>query len=64
MKLPVLPIAALALVGGAWLTSSTTVSAPDAVEYTFRQPPINSMGVKSLSELRGKPVMIEFWGTR
>ena len=32
--------------------------------YSFRDVPANSMGVKSLEELKGKPVLIEFWGTR
>lgn len=64
MKLPVLSLATLAVVGGAWLVSSAPVSTPAPIEYTFRSAPINSMGVKSLSELLGKPVMIEFWGTR
>ena len=32
--------------------------------YTFREAPVNSMGVMSLEALRGKPVLVEFWGTR
>lgn len=36
----------------------------DTVSYTFRESPVNAMGVKSLDELRGKPVLVEFWGTR
>jgi hypothetical protein len=32
--------------------------------FTFRAPPVNSLGVKSLADLRGKPVLIDFWGTR
>ena len=32
--------------------------------YTFRTPPANSLGVRSLADLRGKPVLIDFWGTR
>ena len=32
--------------------------------YTFREAPVNAMGVKSLSDLRGKPVLVEFWGTK
>ena len=44
--------------------------APDRPEedkpksFTFRAPPVNSLGVKSLADLRGKPVLIDFWGTR
>jgi hypothetical protein len=35
-----------------------------AVSYKFRTPPVNSMGITSLDELRGKPVLVDFWGTR
>jgi hypothetical protein len=31
--------------------------------HEFRQKPINSMGIESLADLRGKPVLVEFWGT-
>jgi hypothetical protein len=33
-----------------------------AANYSFREPPVNSLGIKSLAELRGKPVVIDFWG--
>lgn len=36
----------------------------EAKTYTFRTPPANSQGLKSLADLRGKPVLIDFWGTR
>ncbi len=32
--------------------------------YKFSKPPVNSMGITSLEDLRGKPVIIDFWGTR
>jgi hypothetical protein len=25
---------------------------------------VNGMGLKSLDDLRGKPVLVDFWGTR
>lgn len=31
--------------------------------YTFRSPLLNGKGVKSLEDLRGRPVLFEFWGT-
>lgn len=31
-------------------------------EYSFRSEVQNGMGVKSLADLRGKPVLVEFWG--
>jgi len=36
----------------------------ESTSFTFRTPPVNSMGVKSMADLRGKPVLIDFWGTR
>lgn len=33
-------------------------------EYKFRTSPTNAMGIKSLEDLKGKPVLIEFWGTK
>lgn len=35
-----------------------------AATYTFRRSPFNAYGLVKLEELRGKPVLIEFWGTR
>lgn len=35
----------------------------DTVDYKFRSSPIDAMGITGLDELRGKPVLIEFWGT-
>jgi hypothetical protein len=37
--------------------------AGDAVNYKFSKPPVNSLGITSFEELRGKPVLIDFWGT-
>jgi len=64
MNLTKLQRAALAatLVGGVWLTSSAGTEPSTAVEYSFRNLPLNSLGIKSLAELRGKPVIIDFWG--
>jgi len=36
----------------------------DARPYTFEEAPANSMGVKGMGDLLGKPVLIDFWGTR
>ena len=47
----------------ALLTSSRSPEAT-SVDYKFREAPINSMGITSFAELRGKPVLIDFWGTR
>ena len=57
---------ALAVSTTALLVSSAASQADtgSAKSYEFNQAPTNSMGVKSLAELRGKPVLVEFWGTR
>jgi len=34
----------------------------EAADYKFREPPLNSLGIKSLAEMRGKPIVIDFWG--
>ena len=36
----------------------------EAPAFTFRAPLTNGMGVANLEDLRGKPVLVEFWGTR
>ena len=42
----------------------SSANAGDSRSYRFQKAPVNSMGVKSMAELRGKPVLIDFWGTR
>lgn len=42
----------------------SSASAGDSKNFRFQKAPVNSMGVKSMAELRGKPVLIDFWGTR
>jgi len=54
---------AIALLGSVtWTASARGGDASRA--YTFQTPPANSMGVKSMADLTGKPVLIDFWGTR
>lgn len=36
----------------------------DTVDYIFNEPLVDGLGLSSLRELRGKPVLVEFWGTR
>ncbi len=40
------------------------VSVGDDVAHTFREPLLNGMGVSQLADLKGKPLLVEFWGTR
>ena len=64
MKLSVSAFAFLALV----LTrfAAATASAPAASlsenDYKFREAPLHSLGIQSLDDLRGKPIVIDFWG--
>lgn len=44
--------------------TQSAVEVGDEVAYTFRAAPVNAMGITGLDELRGKPVLVEFWGTR
>jgi hypothetical protein len=53
--------AALALAG---LASAQGVQVGDQPSYTFRSPLLQGEGAKSLQDLQGKPVLVEFWGTR
>ncbi len=60
-------VAATALAGvllSTSLPSAAGVSVGDDVSYTFRKPVFNGMGVSQLADLKGKPVLVEFWGTR
>lgn len=36
----------------------------DVVNYKFRTPPMNANGATELADFRGRPLLIEFWGTR
>ena len=64
MKFPFLTLAAAAciLAGSAWLSSSALSEQGATVEYSFQEAPLNSLGIKSMAELRGKPIVIDFWG--
>lgn len=58
-----LALASLAL-GLTGAVAPQGVEPGETVTYTFRTPPLESRGVTSLDDLRGKPVVVEFWGTR
>ncbi|MFT5291446.1 MAG: hypothetical protein ACI82F_003528 [Planctomycetota bacterium] len=44
--------------------SADIVEVGDDVAYSFRTSPVNGAGLSDLSALRGKPILVEFWGTR
>ncbi|MCC7014240.1 MAG: hypothetical protein IT454_16900 [Planctomycetes bacterium] len=64
MKLTTLTLAALTLGGAAALAFSASAPGLEGkpVEYTFRQAPVNALGIRSMADLRGKPIVIDFWG--
>ncbi len=56
----------LALVAStlALTAASAVAGVGDKVDHKFRSPLVNAMGVTSFADLRGKPVLVDFWGTR
>lgn len=80
MSRPALPLCVLVAVTAAarvaeaartWSSASpATARGGDVVQlgdtpaYTFKLEPANARGVTRLDELRGRPVLVEFWGTR
>ena len=68
MKTLLISTAVLATAGLPLMAAGSTVQEQVQVgsnpSYSFRNAPMNSMGVKSLEDLQGKPVLVEFWGTR
>lgn len=62
MKLLLSTFASLVLLGTATLAIDTPSDV--AVTYKFNKAPVNAMGITSVADLRGKPVIIDFWGTR
>jgi hypothetical protein len=54
-------LATLALVA---VIPSASAGVGDTVNYKFRQAPVNALGITGLEDLRGKPVLVDFWGTR
>jgi hypothetical protein len=64
---PALAMAAAGVLAfGAPLTAprAAGVSVGDTPEHTFSTAPLASMGKTSLADMRGTPVLVEFWGTR
>lgn len=41
---------------------SPLAAALEPQEHVFRSPLLNGRGIERLSDLRGTPVVIEFWG--
>lgn len=52
------------LFAGALLATpaAAQIEVGDTPDFSFRAEAQNAMGTKSLADLRGKPVLVEFWG--
>lgn len=61
MKLFTLALAPAALLFVAPAQEGAQVG--DVIEFTFQSEPAGRAGVASMADLRGKPVLIDFWGT-
>ena len=40
------------------------VKVGDTPKYAFTKEMVNGLGVKSLADFQGRPLMVEFWGTQ
>ncbi|MEM9800201.1 MAG: hypothetical protein AAGA20_07745 [Planctomycetota bacterium] len=68
MKTPA--ITALFVGGALAAATASTEPTADTVEvgskpsYSFRQSVLNGQGLQSLADLKGKPTLVDFWGTK
>jgi hypothetical protein len=62
--LPALAAGSAALFLSLATPQRSAIEVGQEASYSFRESPFNGLGVKSLEELRGKPVLVDFWGTR
>lgn len=60
LALPLLVAAAAAPA----VAAQSTVSPGDLPEYTWRTELFQGAAANSLADFRGKPVLVDFWGTR
>ena len=63
MKLFLHTLAGMGLVAGLAAAQGQAADG-ETPSYTFRESLLNGRGVQSLEDLRGRPVLVEFWGTR
>jgi len=57
-------LACSALSFGSGNAAMENVKVGDTIDTTFSKAPADSFGVKSFKDLRGTPILVEFWGTR
>jgi hypothetical protein len=51
-----------ATLAGVALLLANATGAGDSANYKFSKSPVNAMGVQGIADLRGKPILIDFWG--
>jgi len=54
---------ASALLGGTAPAQGKMAKVGEKMSYSFQEALQNGQGVKSLGDLAGRPVVVEFWGT-
>jgi hypothetical protein len=59
-----LAAAAVALIDGTARAQGKMAKVGEKMSYSFQEALQNGQGVKSLADLAGRPVVVEFWGTR
>lgn len=52
-----------AFVAAGEASAQSKVKVGDHPTYSFQKSLVNGEGVKSLADLQGRPVVVEFWGT-
>ena len=60
-------ISTLFLAGAVLATASSLeaqIAVGDQPTFSFREAIFNGMGATSLADFQGKPLLIDFWGTR
>lgn len=59
-----LAVSAAAVALSPAVSAQGTVQVGDQPEYTLGEESFNTMGSSKASDFRGKPVLVEFWGTK
>lgn len=62
LRTTLIPLGLAVLAGSA--QAQSTVAPGDHPAYSWRAAPFQASGPVSLEDFRGKPVLIDFWGTR